>query len=250
MTNVNFYNKIDKVFWHIYMLAYPKVVRKLLPRQLLFKVILDKLEVKDGYRYLDAGCGFGELCTLIQKKGGIAVGIDRSKKVLEGATKLNPDVKFKVVDLNKEQELDFNSTFNGIVSVNTLYLIDTFKEVNGRKIPITLFYFNDWLKKGGRLVIVIPLANYSQLRKFVDHFKLSVKKSGYILTFLQMVIYFPLILIVVLMNIYVKFKGSKGHYFFYTPDDFELMIKSVGFKIISNTLCYSDQNVMIVAEKL
>ncbi len=68
---------------------------------------------------LDAGCGDGRHCLLIDKSGGRAVGIDLSDSMLEESRTLYPDGNFRKMDM---QEMSFDDDFfEGIWSSGSIY---------------------------------------------------------------------------------------------------------------------------------
>ncbi len=82
---------------------------------------------------LDAGCGDGRHCLLIDKNGGRAVGIDLSDSMLEESRGLYPDGDFRTMDM---QDMSFtDSFFDGIWSSGSIYHVpkshidDLIKEV-------------------------------------------------------------------------------------------------------------------------
>src|SRR5471030_3203160 len=60
--------------------------------------VLELLNVKQGERILDLGCGTGYLTNEIKKLGADITGIDASADMIEKAAKEYPDVKFRVAD--------------------------------------------------------------------------------------------------------------------------------------------------------
>jgi len=243
-------NWIERTVWFFYGKVYARALSKLLPRQELFTEALNKLKICRNCKYLDAGCGSGDFSFLIYSEGGRVVGLDNSQDVLKRAREKYSMIDFVYGDLEKELPFLKNEEFDGVVSINSIYLIKNFKEIDSYKIPFPLVEFKRLLKKGGILLIVTPkYPGYSQKIIFEDHLKKSFAKRGKFRTFLELIVYFPWAIIVILANLYIQKKGKIGYYNFYKEIELENSLKACGFRDIELTLCYSGQNIMAVARK-
>jgi ubiquinone/menaquinone biosynthesis C-methylase UbiE len=137
---VNSYNK--------YALQWAERIRskRNLAHEYLEKPAMKKLlpDIK-GKRVLCIGCGTGEECQYILKKGAKSVmGIDISKKVIDIARKSFKKIEFKLMDMEK---LDFSqSSFDVVYSSLALhYLKDwraIFSEINRVLVPNGYFLFS------------------------------------------------------------------------------------------------------------
>src|SRR5690349_14200220 len=60
--------------------------------------LLELLAPRAGERILDLGCGTGHLTAKIAESGATVVGIDRSPEMVAEASRLFPDISFRVAD--------------------------------------------------------------------------------------------------------------------------------------------------------
>ncbi|MCM8774322.1 MAG: class I SAM-dependent methyltransferase [Candidatus Omnitrophica bacterium] len=241
---------IENIVWYLYERVYEVILNKLLPRQLMLENVLEILKVSAKGKYLDAGCGLGDFSFRIKERGGEVIGIDRSRYFLEKAKKKYSNINFMYGDLEKELYFLNNEEFDGVVSINTLYLIKNYKYISGYKVPLPLLEFRRVLKNKGVVVVVTPRCpGYSQIAIFKEHLKLSFQRLGKFITIFQLFFYFPYILIVVLANFYVVIKGKKGDYKFYRDEELKRFLELCGFKNIRINSCYANQNILAVAEK-
>lgn len=88
--------------------------------------VVDLLSPEQGERILDLGCGTGHLTKQIHEAGAIAVGIDASPEMVEGARKEYPDLDFRVADATR---MEFEQEFDAVFSNATLHWIDRQDEV-------------------------------------------------------------------------------------------------------------------------
>jgi len=242
--------KIEKLVWSAYNKVYKKVLERLLPREIMLNEVIERLDIKRGDIYLDAGCGTGDLMLKIYKKGGKVIGLDNSKKWISQSAKKYPFLKFYLHDIDKKINIFSDGMFDGIVSVNTLYLLKNYVDNNGIKVPLILKEFKRLLKIGGRMIIVTPkYPGYSQFKIFKDHLRISIKKSGFFNTLIPIIIYLPHILIVVLVNFYIQFSGKKGYYKFFKEDEIRSYLQHLGFRNIVITDTYSKQNILAICKK-
>ena len=241
---------IDGAVWFFYLKVYDQILSRLIPRQEMLQEVLNKVNIHKGYKYLDAGCGSGYFSFLMQSNGGMITGIDNSHALLERAKKIYPAVNFIYGDLEKRLIFFKNEEFDGIISINNLYLIRSFGQLNSHKIPFPLLEFTRLLKAGGVLIIATPrYPGFSMGLIFNDHLKKSFAKYGIFRTLLEFIVYFPQIMIVVLANLYIKKKGKIGYYYFYKEKEMKDYLEMCGFKDIEIGTCYSNQNIMVVAKK-
>ncbi len=241
---------IEGAVWFFYLKVYDQILLRLIPRQEMLQKVLNKLEVRRGYKYLDAGCGSGYFSSFMQSNGGVVTGIDSSYSLIERAKKTYPAVNFIYGDLEKRLTFLRDEEFNGVVSINSIYLIRSFGQLNSHKIPLPLLEFARLLKVGGVLIIATPkYPGFSMGSILSDHLKKSFVKHGVFRTLLEFIIYFPQVIIVVLANLYIKKKGKIGYYYFYREKELKDYLEMCGFEDIELGTCYSNQNIMVVAKK-
>jgi SAM-dependent methyltransferase len=80
--------------------------------------VADALEPLDGRAVLDVGCGPGSLSGVITVRGGVAVGIDISAPMVEGARELVPTARFEVADAQTDDLATLSPTagFDAVAS--------------------------------------------------------------------------------------------------------------------------------------
>lgn len=124
------------------------------------------LAIKRGYLILDLGCGFGRHTLELGKRGYRAIGIDRSKDLIEIAKEESKkekvfNVDFYIMDYTEIDRLDYK--FDIIFSLYTSLGLSSYKE---DKITIEKTYHV--LKKGGKLLIDIENRD-ALLRHFIPY---------------------------------------------------------------------------------
>ena len=117
--------------------------------------LLSKLPL--GGKILEVGCGAGQFCEYMLKKGFDVEGVDLSKKMLAHARRKVPSGKFKHMDIRNLSYKD--ETFDGVLSAYTLIHIPSEEVVS------TLKESGRVLKKGGAILIVVQKG---EADKFVD----------------------------------------------------------------------------------
>jgi 2-polyprenyl-3-methyl-5-hydroxy-6-metoxy-1,4-benzoquinol methylase len=106
-----------------------------------------------GARVLDAGCGNGAFCSILQKNLGLeAYGCDLSESGVEIATKNYPDCRFQQLSVYDDFATAFGTKFDAIISIEVIeHLYD----------PLTfLRRVRESLNPGGLFVITTPYHGY------------------------------------------------------------------------------------------
>jgi SAM-dependent methyltransferase len=86
--------------------------------QPLWQAALDALEVREGSRYLDAGCGGGGASLLARERRAAVAGVDASAALIEIAQQRVPDGDFRVGDL---EDLPFDdATFDAVLAASSI----------------------------------------------------------------------------------------------------------------------------------
>lgn len=142
-----------------------KALKALVPPQILwlprYYILFKWVKFERQELVLDAACGEGLVTFKLNKKGVIAVGVDKSDRNIKTACKQRGDgtePEFIVADI---RELPFeNNTFDKIVSLDTLEHIS---DDNG-----VFREFNRVLKPKGRLIATLPFTHCSSMKFFVE----------------------------------------------------------------------------------
>ncbi|MBP2033636.1 cyclopropane-fatty-acyl-phospholipid synthase [Clostridium algifaecis] len=139
--------------------------------------ILKKLNLKDGQRLLDIGCGWGELIISAAKQYGVnALGITLSKEQFE-------KVKYRIKENNLEGKVDIKladyrelvknkETFDRIVSVGMI------EHVGRKNLPTYMESVNSMLRDGGvSLLHCITAQTESEVNEWIKRY---IFPGGYI----------------------------------------------------------------------
>ena len=111
------------------------------------EALLDSLELSGG-RSLDIGCGTGELCAQLNKRGFEVTGIDLSDYATKKAKALNPNGNFMAGDF-LEQVFEPSIKFD-IIFINKVLAFVTDK-------PAFISKARGLLASGGQIVIITPV---------------------------------------------------------------------------------------------
>ena len=82
--------------------------------------LVELLDPRPGERVLDAGCGAGQLTTLIAESGADVVGVDNSPEMVESAARNYPALRFEVVDV---RDLPYSGEFDAVFSNAVLHWV-------------------------------------------------------------------------------------------------------------------------------
>jgi SAM-dependent methyltransferase len=162
-------------FWDLYSRVYGGVYQLIPYRNLLWDAY-EALELEEGMRVLDAGCGTGNFEHFISTKPLpqiVVDGVDGSPGMLAMASRRCRDlgfVRFSLVNLNEQLPFDDN-TFDRVVSINVLYALDRQEYAVREMLRV--------LKPEGRLVVSSPLPTYRVSPMVVDHLRRIRNVWGY-----------------------------------------------------------------------
>jgi 2-polyprenyl-3-methyl-5-hydroxy-6-metoxy-1,4-benzoquinol methylase len=136
------------------------------------RFILARLERVEFASLLDVGCGEGRFLCEVSKRfpNKNLMGIDCSRRALEYARLLNPQVKFTCGDITGEHL--FAERFDVIT------LIETLEHVRPSEIPNFVRGLRDNLKTDGALIVSVPSKNLSLNRKHYQHFNLDSLRAA------------------------------------------------------------------------
>jgi trans-aconitate methyltransferase len=140
--------------------------------------VVDLLDVKQGERILDLGCGTGYLTQQIKDKGAEVVGIDASADMIRQAKVSYPDVNFTVAD---GANFYFGEPFDAVFSNATLHWIHNADAV------IKCVY--NALNTGGRFVA--EFGGKGNMSLMIAATEKALKKYGYLELAETKLWYFP-----------------------------------------------------------
>ena len=101
---------------------------------------------------LDAGCGTGELCSLIDRSGMKVLGFDKKEAAIERARSQNPSLDFFVLDVERESWGKGTARFDAVVSTEVIEHLTK----PGRLVKLAA----EVLKQPGYLLVTTPYHGY------------------------------------------------------------------------------------------
>ncbi len=236
--------------WGIYSCFYDLSLRNLFPYRQLLDDLSSALEVKDGERILDAGCGPGAVIERVIKENRgktiSLVGVDFSRGMIGRARKRCmklPDVRLQVADLNRKLEFPDNS-FDKVVCSNVLYALENPEKV--------LSEFYRVLKPGAAVVIANPKPNAGERELVREHLRTLRRLSPFHRRAYHMIVsilLIPVNLVVTTINKIILTRARNREYYFLDKGSLSRILQEVRFRNISISSCYADQCWLVRAEK-
>lgn len=142
--------------------------------------LIEIVQVKQGEKLLDVGCGTGDLTNVLHGLVADVVGIDYSRSMIEQAREKYPQLTFRVADA---AHLDYENEFDIVFSNAALHWMKTPE-------PVVASIYNS-LKPGGRFVAEFGGARNVQL--ITDALITQIRAAGIPYTDAQFPWYFPTI---------------------------------------------------------
>jgi len=214
-------------FWNFYALFYNKL-NELIPYQEHVLNVLKLVKLEGGKKYLDLGCGSGNL---IQNKTNI-MGVDISASMLSIAKKRNPGASFTVSDLNKS--LPFKDrTFDGGYTSNVVAYLRDPKEF--------FLEVQRILKPGAEFVVATLRPHFSPIKILHAHFK----KASF-LNFLSNIFF---ILIIYILNVPITTKLKKNIYHGFEVEQLKNLVFECGFDVVDSGYTYAEQDVLLLLRR-
>jgi SAM-dependent methyltransferase len=241
---------LEKMLWRIYLCVYDSGVSNLIPRRDLLQQVCDELKGTPGRTYLDLGCGTGDLTAMLHEPGGTAVGIDISESWLRRAKRKYGTMDFRQADADRRLDQFADNSFDGIASVNVVYLLKNRARVGASEVTLALTEIHRLLKEGGTAVVVTPCyPGYSQQAIIAAHVRAYLERVGLPRTAWHLVVRAPQLVLVGLVNLLVQHRGRRGRYRFFKPRELLAELKACGFCAVRLHRCYAGQNLMAIASK-
>jgi SAM-dependent methyltransferase len=131
----------------------------------LFDRLHDLLEVGEGTRLLDIGCGSGLAAHLAARRGSQVAGLDSSPGMIELARERTPDGDFRVGDMGQPLPWE-DASFDGVTLANTLFFspdpAGTLREIarvleSGGHVAFTAWVSPEEVELAGYVSAVAPL---------------------------------------------------------------------------------------------
>jgi len=129
--------------------------------------VLDKVDENNFDSLLDVGCGDGRFLFEVNRKfsGKKLAGIDFSKRAINFAKIMTPEVEWVCGDINDENI--FHMEFDIIT------LIETLEHINPEEIKNFLRGIHKRLKEDGTFIVTVPSKNIRVSQKHYQHFDLD-----------------------------------------------------------------------------
>lgn len=227
----------ESFFWNLYAELIYFLIRRSIPYQEMNQKIVKTLDLRNGLKILDAGCGPGYQILAIAKSGykNLQItGVDFSNnmlKIAKGNCRNISNIELKKADLN--QRLNYKDDFfDRIIIINALYTLKNTK--------LILKDLNRVLKTQGKLVIVDPKPKAQLGKIFSEH----LKKAPW--DIFVMILVFPLVLI---FNLVILASEKKQKYHFYPKEGFESLLREAGFDTIEISSTYAKQDWFVITKK-
>lgn len=229
-------------FWEKYFKVYD-VLNELYPYQDLARLIVNRLEVREGEQILDLGSGTGNIAMLVKGGGGEINGIDISSEGIKLHKAKDSDARLIVGDISAILPYQ-DAFFDKLYSNNALYTIsrnkreDIFKELYRV------------LKPGGKIIISNVKEGFEPFAIYKDHVSQSVKKLGFFKTVFKMIKFVGPTVKILYYNKLITQENTTGQYDFFKNGEQREMLEKAGFiNVDSDVSVYSDQGVLSSAVK-
>ncbi len=237
--------KERKTIWDLYARVYDNIFLRLLPWWRMVEITLKKLDLEEGSRILDAGCGTGNflLAFLRNQKNMQAVGVDFSPAMLnrcKNKLKEADNVFLLPADLNCPLPFS-DEDFDGVICINVLYAV--------KKPQSFLKEINRVLKREGKLLLVTPISQPAMRPVFKEHVQLVRKKMSFFWPFYviaQILWLAPSLFLFVYINLKIL---KKCDYSFFEEGDLRKLVDLSGFNIENLERVYGGQNWFLLGKK-
>lgn len=190
--------RLTKVLWWVYGYMYDGLLN-FYPYQNLISTVVDLMEVRDGQRLLEVGCGTGNVMSeMLSRADVVVVGVDSSKSMIRQANRKlrafnSPGSSHSVIysEALAYMKSQPNDSFDGISMVNFLYAaqdrLEIWQECLRLIKPEGRIVVTTSTEGGSRPIIQEHLRNASWVQLFslrlvgvviIDYFISELAKSG------------------------------------------------------------------------
>ena len=229
--------KIDHEFWDRYFKVYD-VLNLVIPYEELINTIVERLDIKKGDVVLDAGCGTGNLALKMKGKGAKVIGLDYCNEALDRYRLKDPDAEIVIHSLTDTLPFSDNY-FDKVAANNVIYTLD-----KGKRLEI-FKEIHRVLKPDGRFVVSDMRKGVKPVQIYYDTLRIQNQRSGIMKTIaLILKVARPTIMMLYYNKQFVK-DGDSGNIDFLEPLEHVELLKSSGFREISDDICvYSNQAIL------
>jgi ubiquinone/menaquinone biosynthesis C-methylase UbiE len=250
-------NKEDTNWWHDEKCAEAFWDQKLIrPYQELLSDTADRLEIRPGERWLDLGCGSGQLTSLVWKKSRGQVGEivatdcnpanDKVIRRLATALGAGEKVRFETVDFSGGLGAFPDASFDGIISGLAISYAESRDPQTGKytdaaynRLLADLFRV---LKPGGKVLISVnvPNPNWGLIGRKSLHFGLRISKP-----WRQLVNAFQMWWV----GRWLTRQARRGRFHYLPANEIQLRLARVGFVDFDCRLAYTGQAYLFSASR-
>jgi len=231
---------LDERFWARYFRVYD-TLNAAAPYRHLLEDICNELDIRNGEKILDAGCGTGNLALLIKEKGGEVTCLDNCTAALEIYKKKDAVANIVLADLRKRLPFSDNY-FDKIASNNTLYLLSK------REQQKVISEFKRVLKVGGKVVLSEPKSGGSSFKIYISAIKEEIKENGISEAVLKITSLFIPVIKILYYNLIIKRERSEH---FFRAGEQEKLLTEAGFSVVtSDREVYTNQAILVTGKKL
>ena len=128
-------------------------------RKSLFDLVLDQLNLNEGARIIDIGCGDGRFCYHAKSRYHVT-GIDIDPKAIEWAKMFNPELHFYCGDI---RELETAQFVGGVC-------LEVIEHISDNDLPVFMESIMRLLRDDGRIVFAVPSINQPLSKKHYKHY--------------------------------------------------------------------------------
>lgn len=214
---------LDSDFWKKYFEVYD-VLDLLIPYRELLESICEELDIKEGEKILEAGCGSGNLVRELTKRGAQVTGLDYCKEALEVCKKKNPEAKIVFGDLTKPLPF-LDNYFDKIACNNALYTIPKGKHQG------VLKELKRVLKPGGRIAISNPKKGWKPFEIYTYGIKQDFQQQGILRTIIKVI---KMIIPTIKILYYNSIIKKQSQYYFFGQQEQGQTLALAGFSNISD----------------
>lgn len=233
---------LDTKFWEKYFKTYD-LLNSIKPYQSLLDMVYSLLNLEDGDKVLEAGCGTGNFCTKLKRLNPklVVVGLDNNIEALRIYRMKDSDAS--VVHANMGYLLPFDdSYFDKISCLHALYWLSHSERNIAVKELIRV------LKTGGLIVFVNPSENFSSFKISIDAVLDNLHDVGVLSTFKFLVKYSLSSIKIILYT--KRLLGGKSNKFLSVDNEYlGSLLSQCGCTVLKVKRVYSNQSNLILAIK-
>lgn len=236
----------SQILWDFCSWAYRNAVGHSISHKKMFDDVFQSLSIKKDVIILDAGCGAGDFEKyILSKKIKMSIeAIDFSAQMIKGAKNKSKSssIHFRQADLDKFLPFP-NNYFDSVICIQVLFTLP--------RLGFTLKEFYRVLKPYGKLIIAEPRPDANMGKTIVANFKelRNIRGLPKITAFFDLLVRFPLGMIVLFFNLIMDYWQRKDIYHFYSANELKDYLIESRIQTIKIQRTLADQDNLIISEK-